>query len=319
MRRSFIPLSLLLGFFLMFSVSCNKDETEEPVAAIKSIDARIMRIVDNDNGGVNIFMSVTDQDGQAIKNLNESNFDIFKVENNGALTPVLQNGPSSQPGVILSALTMDYSGSMYTDPLSVPSMENAISTFINLKDPVDQVEIIKFSTNVDVEVPLTSNHNILMGGLSTPYGNSGGSTALYRSIQQGQNDIMNGLVGNPNYLPSIIAFTDGKNNENPLTIDTIIINSSIIQIPVYTVGYGVQPDTVALKAIADSTGGSFFWSPNTTSLASLYQMVNGQLSNSTIVTVTGPTIKGKVKYRVKAKIYTPYGYFEDTDEKYFYY
>jgi len=319
MKRKIYPLLVvLLSFFLVFS-ACQKDEgAEEPARSVSSINTKILRIADNQNGGLNIFVSVTDQDGRAIEGLNASNFEISMIEGNKE-TPVKINGPTLLPSVIITALTMDYSGSMYADTVSIAAMETALGTFINMKNSYDQIELIKFSDSVQVTVPLTSSTPSLLAGIIDTTFVGHGYTAFYRAVIQGINDVQSLAASNPTYLPSVIGFTDGWNNLVPLTMDTLLLNSINNQIPVYTVAYGANPDTTSLHAIADSTGGAYAYNPSATSLSILYQIVNGQLSNSVIIPIPPPPAKGKVTYRVTAKYLTNGGLFKDTDEKYFYY
>ncbi len=319
MKRKLYPLvAVLLTFFFVLN-ACQKDEISiEPEKKITSINTKILRIVDNQKGGLNLFVSVTDQTGKAIEGLNESNFDIFLLDG-GVATPVQESGPSTLPSLIISALTMDYSGSMYSDTVSIPAMENAIGTFINMKNAYDQIEIIKFSDTVDLIVPLTPVNSTLLSGVFNPNFYGHGYTAFYRAVMRGQDDVWALAQNNPTYLPSVIGFTDGKNNLAPLTMDSLLYKSLYHQIPVYTVGYGVQPDTASLRTIADSTGGAYAWNPSATGLAVLYQIVNGQLSNTVIIPIPPPPAKGRVTYRVTAKYSCDDGFFKDTDEKYFYY
>jgi len=319
MKQKLYPLAAILLVFLLVFNACQKDE--EIIGSekkITSINAKILRIVDNQQTGLNIFVSVTDQKGNAIKGLSRSNFKIEMIDGNTVM-PINPNGPTSLPSLIITALTMDYSGSMFADTVSVPAMENALVAFINMKNAYDQIEVIKFSDTVDVVVPLTTSIQPLVSGVYSANFNGHGYTALYRAIMKGQDDVWALAQNNPTYLPSVIGFTDGKNNLAPLTMDSLLYKSLYHQIPVYTVGYGVQPDTVALKTIADSTGGAFAWNPSTTGLSVLYQIVNGQLSNTVIIPIPPPPAKGRITYRVTATYVCPDGTFKDTDEKYFYY
>jgi len=318
MKHKLYPLAAILLVFLLIFNACQKDEELPNENRTTSINAKILRIVDNQQNGLNIFVSVTDQKGNAIKGLSRGNFKISMIDGN-SVTPIKINGPTSLPSVIITALTMDYSGSMFADTVSVPAMENALVAFINMKNAYDQIEIIKFSDTVEVVAPLNTSIQPLVSAVysSNFYGHK--STALYRAIMKGQDDVWALAQNNPTYLPSVIGFTDGKNNLAPLTMDSLLYKSLYWQIPVYTVGYGVQPDTAALRTIADSTGGAYAWNPSTTGLSVLYQIVNGQLSNTVIIPIPPPPSKGRVTYRVEVSFSNADGNFKASDEKYFYY
>jgi len=318
MKHKLYPLAAVLLAFLLVFNACQKDEELPTEKKITSINAKILRIVDNQQNGLNIFVSVTDQKGNAIKGLSRGNFKISMIDGN-VVTPIKINGPTSLPSLIITALTMDYSGSMFADTVSVPAMENALVAFINMKNAYDQIEIIKFSDTVEVVAPLNTSVQPLVSAVysSNFYGHS--NTALYRAIMKGQDDVWSLAQNNPTYLPSVIGFTDGKNNLAPLTMDSLLYKSLYWQIPVYTVGYGVNPDTASLRTIADSTGGAYAWNPSTTGLSVLYQIVNGQLSNTVIIPIPPPPAKGRVTYRVEVSFSNSDGIFNASDEKYFYY
>lgn len=320
---------ILLYLFSLFIVtalllsSCKKDSIEESEDnkdyTTTSITTSIPRIVDNDKGGINVFVNVTDQNGKAIENLGRDNFEFEFIMPNGQTKSVNSTGPGQLPSLIITALTMDYSGSMYTDTVSIPAMENAIATFINLKNPYDQIELIKFSDSVAKTIPLTTNKNLLLAGLNDTTFKGKNSTALYRALEMGMMDVISLAMNNPTYLPSVVGFTDGKNNQPPQTPDTLIQNAIAEQIPIYTVGYGVQPDTTSLINISSQTGGQFFWSPSTSSINTVYQHINGQLINTTIIPLPGPQTKGRITVRVTSTYECAAGVLKSKAEKDFYY
>jgi len=319
MKKKIYTLTAVLFTFFIVLSACQKDNDDFAYEqSITSIKAKILRIAENKKGGLNIFVSVTDQKGNAIKGLSKSNFKISMLEG-GVEQPIPITDSTTLPSVIITALTMDYSGSMYADTFSIPAMETALTTFVNLKNPYDQIEIIKFSDSLQVTVPLTSNTTSLLNGIidTTFYGH--GYTAFYRAVIKGLDDVQTLALNNPTYLPSVIGFTDGWNNLPPYTMDTLLQKSIFNQIPVYTVGYGPNPDTTSLHTIADSTGGAYAYNPSASSLSLLYQIVNGQLSNSVVIPIPPPPAKGKVTYRVKVSYLSRDGLFKATDEKYFYY
>jgi len=319
MKRKIYTLAAVLFTFFVVLSACQKDNDEfEQVASITSIQAKILRIAENKKGGLNIFVSVTDQKGNAIKGLSKSNFKISMLEG-GVEQPIPITDSTTLPSVIISALTMDYSGSMYADTFSIPAMETALTTFVNLKNTYDQIEIIKFSDSLQVTVPLTTNTTALLNGIIDTTFSGHGYTAFYRAVIKGLDDVQTLALNNPTYLPSVVGFTDGWNNLVPLTMDTLLQNSIFNQIPVYTVAYGANPDTTSLHTIADSTGGAYAYNPSASSLSLLYQVVNGQLSNSVVIPIPPPPAKGKVTYRVKVNYLSRDGTFNATAEKYFYY
>lgn len=322
MEKNLFRIFLFVMIIAFAFTSCKKDDFEPEVTkdlTTYSIKASIPRIVDNGNGGINVFVNVVDQNGKAIQALESGNFKFESIAADGTPTLMKATGPGQLPSLIITALTMDYSGSMYLDTLSVPAMENAISTFINLKNTYDQIELIKFSDNLQITVPLTDNKQLLLAGLNDTSFVGKKSTALYEALEAGVNDVLALAGSNPTYLPSVVGFTDGINNIPPHTPDTLIQLSLVEQVPIYTIGYGVNPDTTVLKDIAGITGGQFFWSPTAGMINTVYQHINGQLTNTTIIPLPGPQTKGKLKIRCTVTYESAAGELNAVAEKYFYY
>lgn len=323
MLKNLLRISFVFLLVSLMFTSCKKDkfepDTQQEDYATTSIKASIPRIVENNQGGINVFVNVTDQNGKAITNLDVDNFKFEIMTPSGQTQTMTPSGSTQNPSLIITALTMDYSGSMYTDSTSIPAMENAISTFLGLKAANDYAEIIKFSDTLQVTVPLTDSLSLLQAGLIDTTFVGMNTTALYAAMQVGADDVVALANTNPTYLPSVVGFTDGKNNQPPLTADTLIQNCIVDQIPIYTVGYGVAPDTAQLKNISSQTGGQFFWNPGTANMNTVYQHINGQLVNTTIIPLPGPSSKGHVTVKVTASYEAAVGVLKAIAEKEFYY
>lgn len=282
-------INLLICFFMLVSsilfFNCSKDE---PIKKVDGIDVTIPRILLK-NGKITMFVSVTDLEGNAIKNINESNMKI-EVIKDGQTTIV--NGfnlysSTSTPTPIAAALTMDYSGSMWWDSLSIPSMQDAVKTFIGLKGLTDKLEIIKFDHNIFVAQVFTTDTVLLYQAAnydSTTF-MGGGSTAFYGSCLTALNDASMSVSSTVGVLPAVVGFTDGVNNVAPYDPMTVILQALQLQIPVYTIGYGAfnYIDSTTLQLIADTTGGRYYYAPSPNDLQQLYQYINGQLTGSMVV------------------------------------
>jgi hypothetical protein len=168
-------------------------------------------------------------------------------------------------------------------------MRAAVNTFIDLKGSSDLMEIIKFDHVVQTVQTFTNDTGLLHTAVNDDTSFTfGGSTAFYRSCLYGvvdADDTVSNLTG---YLPAVVGFTDGKNNQAPIQPDTLIQAALVAQVPVYTVAYGSftgqnNPDTAALQYLADTTGGRYFFTPNSAGLQTLYQYINGQLTNIYVI------------------------------------
>lgn len=284
MRNAFslFIVATLLG--VVFIIGCQKDDAQTPVK-VDGIDVTIPRILLKD-GKITMFVSVSDLKGNAIKDISKANMMIESIID-GQVTKISGFNLFSTPGIptpIASALTMDYSGSMYWDTLSIPAMEDAVKTFISLKALTDKLEIIKFSNGVHVVQMFTADTLLLYSAVDSVL-SLGGSTAFYASCLTGLVDTDLEVGTNPLILPAVVGFTDGVNNVAPMDPDTVINLALQLQIPLYMVGYGAfnYIDSLTLQHMADTTGGRYYYTPDPTDLQQLYQYINGQLSNAVVV------------------------------------
>lgn len=280
MKKDRIKKTVVICFLIATTflyLSCSKDSPTSPTQGdteTTSIEATLPRVEFSGNNAI-LYASITNQNGKPIKGLKESNFKIEEITAKGdtfVITSFVVSVPSGAAGDLAVAVTMDYSGSMSTSDIT--SMELAIKSFINLKKDTDIMEIIKFGSNVDVVQTFTNNVQTLINAVDSSY--SGGMTAFYKSCLQG---IIDASAQSSSYIPSVIGFTDGINNVSPNNIDTVWTIARQHQIPVYTVGYGNGCDSVGLQQIADSTGGRYFFAPDTSGVANLYATIGGQLQN----------------------------------------
>jgi Ca-activated chloride channel homolog len=297
--KLFLAVTMLT---VVFVTSCNKDE--EPKVKVDGIDVTIPRILLKD-GKITMFISVTDLKGNPITDLSKANIMIEAIKDGQStlISGYSLYSSTGTPTPVAAALTMDYSGSMYWDTLSIPAMEDAVKTFISLKGLTDKLEIIKFSNGVHVVQTFTTDTLLLYSAVDSVL-NLGGSTAFYASCLTGLDDVNLEVANTTGVLPAVVGFTDGVNNEPPYLPDTVINLALQLQIPVYTIGYGAfnYIDSATLQLMADTTGGRYYYAPDPTDLQQLYQYINGQLSGAVVVgfpwgSKANATIKVTVMYQ----------------------
>ena len=236
-------------------------------------------------------MFVKDENGNPIGSLDASNIvarlrwnakdspsDSVEVNGNVTITQATQDD-------IAAALTMDYSTSMLTQ--QVQCMEDGVHAYINGMNSTDITEIIKFSTNVYVVQSFTNNTALLHQVVDTAV-IPRNRTALYQSIYQGLLDA-NG-ISSSQYIRTVVAFTDGEENESTVTKPTMINQSLSTGIPIFTVtltNSPTSPYALDMKNIADTTGGfPFIVDPDSCSqLNNIYQQINSQLNNAYSITI----------------------------------
>jgi len=238
-------------------------------------------------------MFVTDQNGNPIQGLDASNIVArlrWNAKDNAALDSVEGTVTITQSTTqeIAAALTMDYSSSMYQQ--QIQCMEDGVTAYINSMGATDMGEIIKFSDNADVIQAFTDNKTLLLNAVNATYPGAGGLTALYQSIYQGLIDA-NGVSSQ--YLRTVVAFTDGGENNSTVTRSTMIDQALNTGMPVFTVTLTDAPTSFAaldMKNIADTTGGfPFVVDPNNCgTLSTIYQQINNQLNSAYSITIDWP-------------------------------
>jgi len=283
-----LSLALLVGT-IIFSISAckKKTDTTTTTSTIKSLvtNGTIVPITTNMIKGT---LFVVDELGRPIKGITASNvsaklkwFPLKSVKGDsssvGGLIAVTGN---NQNGLKVAAgITMDYSGSMSSNPTVIPSMEHGVKTYVHSMAPADRAEIIKFSNDVFVPQPFTSDTAALIAGINNESYDLFMSTALYQSIYQGLVDAS--YQDTSQYIRSVIGFTDGGENYSSITEPEMLDFAISHGIPINTIGFlTTDTDTTDLRYIAESTGGFFFLAENDSTFAKIYSTISGQLKNA---------------------------------------
>lgn len=233
---------------------------------------------------IKLYLSVTDQDGNPLKHFNQYNFEIKQVctgETDTTLIGSISLTELNEEGSnIAVSSTLDYSGSMSDSDKD--NMEQAVKSFVNLKENDDYMEIIKFASEINVVAEFTNNTDVLINAVDNiPY-QGGESTAFYDAVNRGIVDGDQFFELHQEYLPAVLGFTDGGDNESQLTINNIINEAQIKQVPVYTIGFG-DPNTSDMNLLADKTGGRYYYTPDANEVAEIYSLISGQLKNLYLV------------------------------------
>ncbi|MCK9400915.1 MAG: VWA domain-containing protein [Bacteroidales bacterium] len=287
-----LPVILVAGAIMLLS-TCKKDEDNSDKAfksmnddSTTAIDVTIPRIELGlgRSTTITVFLSVTDQNGNPFKEFNQYNFNIKQVCDGYTDTAVIASITFTKAQAegynTAAAMTMDYSGSM--GGANKKNMEKAAKQFVYLKEDQDYCEIIKFDESYEVTLPFSTDIDLLLAAIDSDYG--GGSTAFYDATFKGIQDAADFVLSNFGLIPSVLAFTDGKENSSTLAdLPFCITMSQKEQVPVFTIGYG-NVDSLDLQQLAEETGGRYFYTPDSEGLTALYSLISGQLENLYMLT-----------------------------------
>lgn len=324
MKKYFPTLfSIAISAYFIFVSGCMDDDdlvsSSEQEAFKLNTNGSIVPINHTQASG-NMF--VTDQNGKPINGITASNVTAqLKWGSDNPLksgtTGIVSITPNALSGSnVACALTMDYSGSMLAPQINC--MKIGIHNYINSMRYDDITEIIKFATIVAVVQPFTNNKDSLRAAVNNTTLNIGTFTALYASIQQGINDVK--LIS-PEYIRSVVAFSDGvDNNSAPVTREQMITNALNAGVPVYTIF--LYKDTLGtpyrdMKNIADTTGGFSFWvQPDScNNIAQFYNKIRILLVSSYNITIDWQGTLPPTGTVVQAVITTTYSGFTSSFTK----
>lgn len=293
MKKSALIISVLTGvagFFLL--TNCEKDERimlssdkffhnmeDSTTTSIQVSIPRIEWLPSKNEGGVVIFVSVTDQDGNVLTDFNEYNFRFSHVCKDEPDTLEIQRHDflpeDDKRERVAVSNTMDYSGSMSN--ADVAHMEAAVRQFVRMKHAEDYGQIIKFDSRVEIMCEFTRDTVTLLEAIEAPF--TRGATAYYRSVDIALDEARDFEQLHRNHLPAVIAFTDGMDNRShPITLESVIQKSLQYQIPVYTVGFGSVNETAMLR-LANESGGRYFYKGggDGEEIQQIYESISGQL------------------------------------------
>lgn len=266
-------------------------------------------VTPKDGGSVDGFFFVCNQNGDAVDihdtevTIQESTDGVQWQTISFTFDDVRQGGRAKEggPGIAV-AITMDYSQTM-VDASAIIPLEDAVVSFVNHMSVRDSGEIIKFSSDVDVIQPFTSNRGELLAAVSNNYPN-GGNTSLYDSMMTGVNDTS---ALDWQGLKAVLAMTDGRNNDSSATRQDVIDAAVSNGIPVFTVGLGDDINEQDLREVADSTHGFYYRAPSAEDLFDCYLRIAGVMDESFKCTWASTASSGAVKCKVGVSYRTTTG------------
>ena len=200
------------------------------------------------------YVTVIDQRGNPVTELNDLTFTLTESQNSQDF-PVNNFSVDFANENFSVAIVMDYSVSMFEAGL-VTAMEDAVVEFINQLSAGDEAAIIKFSSDVLVYQPFTTDKNALVAAVYSVF-DQPSITELYLATIKGVEETALRPAMN---RKAVLLINDGENNSSypNITVDTAIDEALSEDIPVYTIGLGAEADWNALKKLASETGGVFY-------------------------------------------------------------
>jgi len=235
---------------------------------------------------VDVYVSVTDADGQPVRNLMPEDFSLEEDDQPVSLTHVSRAG---EQGPVTAVLVIDKSGSMNHANKMKAAREAAIA-FVQLMRPGDTTGVIAFNTQVTTAQPLTDDKESLIEAIRGI--EAVDDTAMYDALHEAS-----AMLEPVSGRKAIIIVTDGMNTAGQRTREETLTLVGEQGSSIYTIGLGDPSqgtetyagiDEPTLKAIAEESGGIYTFAPNPEDLRSLYELLSLRIQNEYKLTYRSP-------------------------------
>lgn len=301
--RTYSILSTLF-VFISSSILAQK-EINGKVSAGDSVQVTVNYVHPSQFPSVEVLFNAEDMEGYPYWGLEKSDLKVFE---NDQECEIISLRHLSEEEPINIMLILDHSGSMgpdfnelvklgsqyqtmdytsfYKDTSWLGKIDyplgnavEAIKGFIpNFNQDKDHLGLVTFSTVIDGVYPITSEQKKLCQVLDTIKPHM--STAFYDAIMKGV-DELSGEEG----INVVIALTDGLDNSSIATPKDVIDRVNQDSVTLFCIGLGyAEVDT--LQYISESTDGFFIYTNNSSSLDSIYQILERKIQAHYLLTYT---------------------------------
>src|SRR6185437_11184072 len=221
---------------------------------------------------VNVFVTVTDQNGSPVGNLTKDNFQL--LEDDVPQTISIFSKESALPLSI--ALEIDTSLSTRRDlPLEIASARRFAQAILR---PVDALSVFAFSEEVDQVVPFTSDLKQIDRGIE--HLRMGSATALYDAVYVGS-EALESRQGRK----VMVVITDGGDTVSTTDYQQALRAAQISEAIVYSIivvtieasaGRDTGGEHVLIQVSAD-TGGKYFYATTVQQLDEVFRQISDEL------------------------------------------
>lgn len=274
-----LSMAILVLAVLLVGVPAARAQEEPYTVQVVQVDTSRFPEID-------VYVSVTDADGQPVKNLTE---DDFELEEDGRDVRLRQVSRAGEQGSVTAVLVIDKSGSMDYAGKMEAAREAAIA-FVDLMREGDATGVIAFDTEVTTVQPITEDVEELEEEIDKI--ETGTDTALYDALHEAMEELED-VEGRT----AVIAVTDGMNTAGERTLEETLSLVEDEGISVYTIGLGDPSqgtgsyagiDEQALRSIAEASSGVYWYAPDPDELSGLYELLSLRIQNEYKLTYRSP-------------------------------
>ncbi len=172
-------------------------------------------------------------------------------------------------------LILDRSGSMSGAPLT--AAKGAATQFVGLMQTGDAVGVGSYDDTAQLNYPLTpiSDEAIKTAAQSTINAIVAGNlTSIGAGMVTGRDQLLS--RGASEHAWAIVLLSDGQQNAAPW-VDDVLPTITATKIKLFTIGLG-NVDEPLMSRMAQETGGSYYYAPDPTGLARIYNSIAGEVA-----------------------------------------
>ena len=245
---------------------------------------------------IELYTSVTDRSGAPLRELTESDFQVF-VDGE---PQSLQRFDRAANLPVHAGILFDTSTSM-VDRIDAAE-EAALHFFELVLGPQDRACLITFNDRPELAVGFTGSSEALAGGLADLVAE--GETALYDSVLYALY-YFGGLRGKR----ALILLTDGGDSSSEHRFEDVLEFARRSQVAIYSIGIDIDPRELAvrgrLKQLCNETGGRCFFISSTAELPRVYERIETEVRSQYLLVFESPEGEPDTFRKVDVKLANP--------------
>ncbi|WP_195837564.1 VWA domain-containing protein [Halorhabdus sp. CBA1104] len=248
----------------------------EAIAANGNLNVDVRQIVartDPKFPTVKVYASVTDSNNNPVTGLSSSAFSVAEDGTTQSIESLVAPESSNTSDVSVS-IVIDRSGSMAGTKIS--DARAAAKDFVQQFQVEDEGQIIAFHDTIEFKERWSKDESELTGAIDTI--SAGGGTNLWGATKRGVEQAAP-RVGRS----AVVVLTDGKNTKST-TLNEAITAAQESNVPVYTIGLGSDADESDLQTLANDTGGTYHFAPDSSDLATIYDRISQSIADEYEIT-----------------------------------
>lgn len=242
---------------------------------------------------VEIYASVLDSEGHAVKGLGREVFRVFEDE----VEQEIRRFETVDSLPINALVVLDSSESMVEE--IDDSHKAAAQFFESVLEPKDRAAVMVFADTPLLRVGLTNNAVLLKNGLAGI--EAGGETSLYDTLVYGLYYLA-GLRGKR----ALILLSDGADSVSEFSFDDALDYARRSGVAVYSIGLGLSKRDMeaqaVLRRLARETGGESFSIANTRRLDRIYEQIEQELRSQYLLGYQSPQVQDNAYRQVRVEI-----------------